>query len=175
MRPLPKHLRGVAVPRSAVVDEGPLDADVRCPCGGAAFELLYPGATHEYRGERIPCTKQVGDQFFFMIKAKCVACGRTHLLFDKDFHGWGGYVGHDELQAALPRPELEPWKCSACGGIAHGATVNVQGEGRADFVENAGEGFDADTWPDGFSWFGMSVHCKSCRKDTPVWVGYETV
>src|SRR6185437_9152477 len=64
MMPAPTHLKGIVVPRDAAVDEQALSADLRCPCGGDVFDLLYPGQTHEYRGELIPCTAEIGDITF---------------------------------------------------------------------------------------------------------------
>jgi hypothetical protein len=175
MMPVPSHLVGSVRPKDAVVDEAPLDADVVCGCGSRRFDLLYPGQTHEYRGEQIPCTAQINDRFFFLIKARCTTCDRDHLLLDKDFHGWNGFVCHDEAQASVPRPPLVPWKCLACGKSEHQASVLINTEGREDFVEETEGEFDEGRWPDGFGWFSMSITCTGCGKQTPEWVSYETM
>jgi hypothetical protein len=39
-----------------------------------------------------PCTVEIKKNFFFLIKAKCVACGNEHSLLDADFYGWNGFV-----------------------------------------------------------------------------------
>jgi len=137
--------------------------------------MLYPGQTHEYKGEQIPCTAEMDDKFFFLIIAKCSACQAEHLLIDKDFHGWDGLVCHDSEQAALPRPPLRPWTCLSCGGVEHQACVEIQTEGKADFVEAVEGEFPDNRWPDGFGWIDISISCSTCRKATSQWVSYETM
>jgi DNA-directed RNA polymerase subunit RPC12/RpoP len=175
MMPVPTHLKDCVVPHSAEIDEQPLKAMVRCPCGGMIFQLLYPGQTHEYDGEIIPCTAQIGKKFFFLIKVKCAACGKEHLLLDADFHGWDGFVCHDPNQAALPRPDLVAWKCLECGEEAHKADILIHAEGKDDFIEETGGTFDEKRWPDGFGWFTMNIECTKCGKKTSEWVSYETM
>lgn len=69
MMPVPTHLKGIVVPRDRIIDEQPLTADVRCTCGQMTFELLYPGQTHEYKGEIIPCTAEIRGRYFFVLRA----------------------------------------------------------------------------------------------------------
>ena len=173
--PVPSHLVGSVRPKDAAVDEAALDAEVVCGCGSRRFDLLYPGQTQEYRGERIPCTAKINGHFFFLVKARCTACGRDHLLLDKDLHGWNGFVCRDEAQASAPRPPLAPWECLACGKGEHEASVRIDTEGREDFVEETDGEIDEERWPDGFGWFSMSITCAGCGKHTPEWVSYETM
>lgn len=175
MMPVPTHLREVAVPLDAAVDEEALDAVIRCTCGGELFSLLYPGSTTEYDGKRIPVTAELDGSFFFRIEAVCAKCNCNTLLFDKDFHGWDGYVCHDAAQAALPRPPLIPWKCLECGAAPHAARVAICTQGKDDFVENLGDSFPAERWPDGFGWFYLSLTCSGCKLETENWVDYETM
>jgi hypothetical protein len=175
MMPVPTHLRDCVVPSSSKVDEKPLKARVQCPCGGKRFHLLYPGQTQRHDGKKFPCVAKIKKTFFFLIKAKCTACGKEHLLLDKDFHGWNGLVCHDPKQAKLPRPPLVPWKCLACGELAHTARVEINAEGKQDFIEETDGEFDADRWPDGFGWFALSIQCTGCGVKTGEWAGYETM
>ena len=115
MMPVPSHLIDCVVPRDAVIDESPLDAFVRCPCGSSRFDLLFPGTTHEWRGETIPCTAEIGGKFFFLVTARCTSCNRRHLLLDADFHGWNGFVCHDPKQASIERPPLRLWHAFLVG------------------------------------------------------------
>ncbi len=160
--PVPSHLFDSVSPKDSVIDESALDAEVICSCGSRQFELQYPGQTHEYRGEQTPCTALVGGQFFFVIKARCSACGHEHLLFDKDFHGWDGFVCHDETQASEPRPPLTPWHCVTCGKSQHEASVQIHAQGREDFVAETDGEIDEARWPDAFDCFGMSITCIGC-------------
>ena len=175
MMPIPTHLRGIVVPRDSIIDETPLSADVRCPCGERVLELLYPGQTHQHAGELIPCTAEIDGRYFFVIRARCSGCSAEHLLLDADFHGWNGFVCHDPAQAAIPRPALIAWKCQACSGTRHTMAVHIQTEGRDDFIEQAGDGFDGDRWPDAFGWFSLDLTCVACGKASADFVSYETM
>lgn len=175
MMPTPSHLIECVVPKDVAIDETPLAADVCCPCGSQSFDLHYPGQTKEYHGQPIPVTAEIDGRFFFLIKARCSPCGREYLLFDKDFHGWNGFVCHDPTQAALPRPNLIPWECPKCGELKHHATVQIQTEGKLDFIEENEGMFDEDRWPDAFGWISIAITCSGCGKQTPEWVSYETM
>jgi hypothetical protein len=175
MMPLPSHVVGWVVPKDPMIDEGPLEADVCCPCGSRRFDLLFPGQTHEWDGETIPCTAEISGKFFFLIKAQCAKCSRQHLLLDADLHGWNGFVCHDPEQAAIPRPPLVPWKSLECGTTSHEASIRIQTEGKADFVSESEGRFPADRWPDGFGWFSMDIKRSACGKQTREWVSLETM
>jgi hypothetical protein len=97
------------------------------------------------------------------------------LIFDKDFHGWDGYVCHNESQGLLPRPSLKSWNCLECASHHHACRVSVYGEGSNDFAQNVGSEFPPDRWPDGFGWFHISIACDHCHHRTDNWVDYETM
>lgn len=175
MMPVPSHLQGLVVPLDSTIDEEALRATVRCPCGDTKFELLYPGDTNEHDGEVIPSTTEIDGKFFFVLKARCASCSREHLLFDADFHGWDGFVCHDSARASLARPQLVPWPCQGCGGTKHAGVVQIQGQGKDDFIAEASGGFDADRWPDAFGWFSLDLSCSKCGKETRELVSYETM
>jgi hypothetical protein len=175
MMPVPSHLKGLVVPLDDMVDEGALSAAVRCPCGEAKFDLLYPGHTHEHGGAMIPCTAEIEGKFFFILKSRCSSCQREHLLLDADFHGWNGFICRDQAQAALPRPQLVAWCCQGCGETKHTGIVHVQAEGKDDFISEAGEDFDEHRWPDAFGWFSLDLTCSRCAKESRELVSYETM
>jgi hypothetical protein len=175
MMPIPTHLKGLADPTSDVVDEEPLHADLKCDCGSSKFEVAYPGQTHEWNGEQVPCTAQIGDQFFFLVEGRCSVCEKGYCVVDQDFHGWNGFVCHDPAQAKLQRPVLEPWNCKTCGHHTHCVSIDIQTRGREDFIEEAGDDFDPDCWPDAFSWIDINLTCCDCSKKSPSWVSLETM
>jgi len=174
MMPVPSHLRGLVEPLESAIDEGALSATVRCPCGETRFELLYPGQTHEHAGEKIPCTAEIDGNFFFVLKSRCPGCGREHLLFDADLHGWNGFICHDPAKAALARPQLVAWLCQ-CGEARHTGVVHVQTQGRDEFISEAGGRFDANRWPDAFGWFSLDLTCARCGRESRGLVSYETM
>ena len=175
MMPVPSHLQGFVVPQDDQVDEEALSAAIRCPCGEAKFELLYPGHTHKYGRQMIPCVAEIEGKFFFVLKSRCSSCGREHLLLDSDFHGWNGFICHDPAQAALPRPQLVAWQCHGCGETKHTGTVHIQTQGKEDFISEAGEDFDVKRWPDAFGWFSLDLACSNCGKESRELVSYETM
>jgi hypothetical protein len=176
MMPVPSHLIHCVIPKESESDESRLDAVVRCVCSSMKFELLYPGQITDFKDEDpVPRVAEIDGKFFLVIKALCAACRREHLLLDSDFHGWNGFICHDVKQAALPRPSLVPWKCTSCGAAVHEASVQICTEGKADFILEAGNGFNAERWPDAFSWFSMAIKCVGCGKYTPDWISYETM
>lgn len=175
MMPVPTHLQGLLVPPDGPVDEDALTAAIRCPCGEAKFELLYPGQTHKYGRQMIPCVAEIEGNFFFVLKSRCSSCGREHLLLDADFHGWNGFICHDSVQAALPRPQLVAWQCHGCGESRHTGTICIQTQGKDDFIDEAGEEHDVNRWPDAFGWISLDLACTKCGKVSPELVSYETM
>jgi len=175
MMPVPSHLQGLVVPLDDAIDEEALAAEIRCPCGEMVFDLLYPGQNHEYAGEMVPCTAEIDGLFFFLLKSRCASCGCEHLLFDSDFHGWDGFICHDTKKAKIARPPLVPWKCQQCAETKHTGVIQIQTEGRDDFISEAGDSFDENLWPDAFGWFSLDVTCAGCGKVSADFVSYETM
>jgi hypothetical protein len=173
--PVPSHLAGWVVPKTFRGHR--LTADVRCPCGSERLEFHYPGQTHLLSddGMPIPCTAEIGGEFFFVIKAVCAACCKEQVLFDMHFHGCNGFLEHDATLASLPRPRLWPWRCLVCGSAAHNGEVTVILDYKQRyFAEGYADRFGEDRWPDAYGCFGMGLRCCGCGHETPVWVDYET-
>jgi len=175
MMPVPGHLRDCLIPDKPEIDETELTGKLRCPCGSEEFHLLYPGQTNEYHGQKFPCTAEIKGSYFFLIRVVCTSCGKDHLLIDQDYHGWNGFVCHDEGQASKPRPELSVWNCPDCSSTSHSATVSIQTQGKEDFLDEAGEEFDEERWPDAFESFSMGIRCTGCGRVTSEWVSLETM
>jgi hypothetical protein len=174
MMPTPKHLMQVLVREDTDFDEEPLVAPVRCPCGGGVFQILYPGQTHDWNGKTVPCVANVGGNFFFVLKVRCIACKREHLLLDKDSHGYNGYVCHDPDQSSLPRPHLVPWRCQTCDETEHRVVVTICTAGRDHFEGETEDELDPETWTEAFSWFRLGARCTGCELDSPNLIDYET-
>jgi hypothetical protein len=175
MMPVPEHLQACLVAPRGKPDSRPLKGKVRCPCGGKVFRLLFPGQTKEWGDEIIPCVAKIKSKYFLVIKGKCVACRKVHLLLDKDFHGWNGFVCRDPKQTKLKRPPLVPWKCLDCGELGHKAVLEIHTMGKRDFVDETDGEFDPALWPEAFAWFSMDIECVGCRKKSREWISYETM
>src|SRR4030042_1407586 len=167
MMPVPGYLKDILIPNNNVIDEKPLVGNLCCSCKNTDFELLYPGQTHEFQGKKIPCDVEIDGITFFLIKVKCVKCGSEYVLLDADFHGWNGFLCHNEKKALLPRPPLTQWKCLFCGDIPHKATIKISSQGKRFFKEETDGEYDEDKWPDAFEWFSMSIICSKCAFETP--------
>lgn len=177
MMPTPGHLReSVNRPDVAVSETaGHLVAPVVCPCGCNELELLYPGETAEVEQRPVAVTVEINGNFLLRLEARCTRCGTKHLLLDKDFHGWNGFVCHDEKQASLSRPPLKAWHCPSCKGTCHEMTVTICTEGKTFFEEETEGEFDSDRWPDGFGWFTLSTRCVNCGYEIEGLVDFETM
>ena len=173
--PIPTYLQGLLVPLAEGRGEEALRASVRCPCGGTRFELRHSGASADWDGKPVLCDLETETGIFFRIEARCAACGRDHLLFDKDFHGWDGLFCRDPRQAALPRPALVAWACRGCGGLHHRLIVTISGESLESFLEEADGEHGPEVWPDAFGWFALDSTCDRCGRDEPELISFETM
>ena len=173
--PIPTHLRECFVPLEGQPEDGLLKGAIRCACGSEQFELRYPGQTQDWFGRQLPCTASIGGRYFFRLEAHCLGCGRDHLLLDQDFHGWNGFVCHDAEQAALPRPQLVPWPCSACGALAHLLAAAVRIETEEFILEEADDDIDLSRWYDAFGWFSVDLTCAQCGRTEEDLISCETM
>ena len=187
--PPPTHLAGCLAP-ARVTDGGTLfEAAVRCSCGGERVEVHYHGKTHQPggRSDPIPCTVQLPglsgyDACWFGLKTVCPACRREQILFDSKLHGWDAVAASSAAAraraAALPRPPLVPWACLVCGATAHACEVRLRlpspGGFLSDTFEDAGWPMPRSRRAEAFGWFGLSIRCCECGRQTDDWAGYET-
>lgn len=154
--------------------DGIVRGTICCTCGNQSMILNFPGTTHLYDGKEIPCTAQIDDGFFFIVKVKCRDCGSEHLLFDKDFHGWDGCVCHDEKDAAMPRPPLTSWRCRKCDKEKH--TIQIQFcYGDEVGIQEAIDDGTINNPADAFEWIYIDIKCENCGLETEKWVDYETM
>jgi hypothetical protein len=144
---------------------------VKCTCGSYDFSILFSDEVNEFG----PCVAEVDGEYFFIIKARCTSCGKEHLLFDDDFHGWNGWICHDESKASLPRPELVEWNCTTCSSKEHKINIIVNSQGKDDFIEEAGEDYDINRWQDAFDWISFDIKCQKCGKETRSFIEHETM
>jgi hypothetical protein len=173
MMPTPKHLESILVRDDAKVDETDLSGKLKCTCGSETFSLRYPGKTQGWLN-KTPCTIEIDGKFFFLVKTVCNTCKTEHLIIDQDVHGWNGVICRDEEQRGLPRPPLVDWKCS-CGSVEHKARITIMTQGKTDFVEEAGDEFDENLWPEAFSSLSMDITCAKCGKQNKTWIDVETM
>ena len=175
MMPVPSHLSDILFPRDKVLDDELLIGDVICGCGCRIFKVMYPGETQEYEGREYPCTIEIDGNFFFLIKAVCSKCNEEYILFDKDFHGWDGFLCHDSMKAKLPRPKLICWKCKSCKASNHEVSIKVSSQGKTDFIDATEGEFDESKWSDAFEWIWVTIKCSECKLVTEDWIDYETM
>lgn len=151
-------------------DENQYVAKVKCECGNDVFEIYTLGISNG--GE--PCTEEFNGNYFFVVKVNCTSCERKYLLFDAGFHGWDGWICHDDKKAQLPMPTLAKWICRNCSGTKHSLVIMISSQGEADFIEQMGEDFDVNRWQDAFDWFTLDIKCDECGHETVDFVSYET-
>lgn len=171
--PPPAHLLKCTEPISSRCRRNRYVGNVRCSCGDKKFRLQHAGASREFKGEKYPQDTKVGDAYFMIIKATCLECATEYLLFDKDFHGWNGFVV--DSGERLPRPELVSWPCTACGESRHEVTIGVYSEGRQDAIDESGELLNENNWQEGFGSINIDVKCSACGHKVNGWLAYETM
>lgn len=172
MMPAPKHLRGLVVPDNPRIDETNLVGRLRCPCGAEALRFWTCGGAG---GKGMPRPMRVNGHAVLLVEARCPDCDAKHLILDTDYHGWNGFVGHDEMEAAAPRPQLLEWICPDCGSAEHRGRIMICTEGRLDFAEETAGEFDPDLWPEGFGAISIDIQCKRCGRTTRKWIEIETM
>lgn len=173
MMPAPKHLRGIVVPDDARIDESNLIGRLRCTCGAHALSFWASGASPDVK--QMPRPVRVNGHSVLLIEARCPDCSSKHLILDTDYHGWNGFVGHDEMDASTPRPQLTQWTCPDCGADAHSGRITLCTDGRDDFAEETAGEFDPELWPEGFGAIRIDIECKRCGKKNQRWVEMETM
>lgn len=174
MMPVPTHLRECVVPHDSAVDEQPLVGKVRCPCGCETFNLLYAGQA--IKEGNVICSAEIDGKWFFIVKARCTACAKEHVLFNEHLHGYCGFVTHDEQPPSLPNPPIADWNCPSCGGPDHKAVVEVHPLAKEDYAEIAQDAPDElpeERWPDAFEWFNVHLECCGCGHTQEKWVDFE--
>jgi hypothetical protein len=150
---------------------------VQCPCGSRKIRLSTSGMRMEH-GKRFPQTVQIGDKFYFIITVICAECGKDHVLFDANLHGWNAVVGGDATDretAAAANPPMIGWTCDGCDATEHTASMELISEGRQDAMEESGGVLDETNWQEGFGWINISIACCHCGQKVPNWVSYETM
>jgi hypothetical protein len=173
--PPPQHLQNCTVAVKSRCSRNAFLGHVQCPCGGKEFRLLHTGATwQDQEGEVFPKEVKTDDGYYLVIKAACISCQAEHLLFDKDFHGWNGFVCRTD-DYLRPRPELVLWRCGVCGEQEHTATVSVLTEGRQDAIEESSEFLNDTNWQEGFSAIHLAIKCCHCGHGAKEWLSYETM
>lgn len=187
MMPVPTHLEKIIVPFSGEAgllfmgpilypyQEETLVGNVICSCGNDELEVLYPGQTHIWKGERIPCVAKINENYFLIVKVRCSKCKAEHLIFDRDFHGWNGWVCRDTAQASLPRPELTEWNCSKCENTNHKVVVVITTQGKDDFLNETEGQFDVNRWQDAFESLSVTITCLSCGHETKSFIVCEAM
>jgi hypothetical protein len=174
---IPAHLLDWAVPEEIPTDGFIFQFRLRCPCGGGRLRLLHPGEIHRHPEKEFayPVGVTVAGQSFFLIRAECVECDRTKLVFDADIHGRTAVVQHDPVKAAAPRPQLLPWGCVRCAGEEHTAAVRYVLHHPHDFDFGVRPKCPTAKREDAFVWIGMDATCCRCGLFTWLWFEYETL
>jgi hypothetical protein len=171
--PIPKHLRNILVPVGEFNDEFCVTGKVVCECGAKDFSIGLVGDSHEYDKIKVIKTKELGNNYFLILRVSCNICGRDYLIFDADHHGWNAFVAGGDSKNS-PRPSVEVWHCNKCNKTNHSLMVKINSQGKADFME-LGEDFNENDWVEAFDWITVGVQCNACNEKNIEWISYETM
>ncbi len=178
----PKHLADISKINIDRTTDTSFIADIVCICGNLEFCLMHSGGILEQNGGIYPVTAEIDGIFFMILSVKCSNCGKSHLIFDRDYHGWDGFVcAHENKYRQNPRPELVLWSCVKCNSSYHKLTVCVSMEKEMileDGIVTDKDGsviLDDSNWQEGFDWIVMEITCTKCDHETDDWLSYETM
>ena len=181
MIPIPTHLKNILVPKGEENDEFFVTGEIVCECGNKEFDISYIG---NYEDGIVTLCEFEGV-FYLAIKCECKKCGKVHLIFDDNFHGWNGFVCSEENRFKgyenFPIDEFEKsWECPECSNQNHELVVSISSEGKDDFISELIENHDnpkfvEDDWVNGFSWITIGTKCTKCGHEDKDWINYETM
>jgi ribosomal protein S27E len=174
MLPIPKHLESILKPIGESNNEFEVTGKIVCDCGTENFTIEIVGDDVDYQKDNVIKVTEIDENYFLIVKVKCNDCGKEHLIFDNDYHGWNGFVcGGDSRN--LPRPDTKNWACNKCQHANHSLIVSIHSQGQEDFIEEGGEEFDPNDWVEAFDWITIKTTCKSCGETNDEWISYETM
>jgi ribosomal protein S27E len=134
MLPIPKHLESILKPIGESNNEFEVTGKIVCDCGSENFTIGIVGDDADYQKDNVIKVAEVGENYFLIVKVKCNSCGKEHLIFDNDYHGWNGFVcGGDSRN--LSRPDTENWKCNKCQNANHSLIVSIHSQRQEGFFE----------------------------------------
>jgi ribosomal protein S27E len=173
MIPLPRHLKDILNPIGEENDEFELTGKIVCNCGSENFTIKFVGDDSEYEENKVIMVSEVDGNFFLIVKVKCNSCGKEHLIFDDNLHGWNGFVCGESKD--LPRPDSKVWSCNKCNAANHSMIVKINSQGQQDFIDEVGDEFDKNDWTEAFEWINIEIECESCKEKNEEWISYETM
>ncbi len=147
---------------------------VQCACGERDVLLSTTDAFFEEEGSTRPRTAQWNGEHFFVVNARCSACGKNNILFDANHHGWNAVCVESETKTN-ENPSLVAWKCQACQQEKHRVSIEIIGEPMRDAILESGELLDETNWQEGFGAINIAIQCHSCGRQDKNWVAYESM
>ncbi len=147
---------------------------MKCRCGNENLVIKLVGDDSNYEKDQVIQVLETNNGFFLIINVFCNVCKSEHLIFNNDFHGWNGFVcGGDNRE--MDRLEPKQWDCDKCNNSEHKIELQIESQGKEDFMEEGGEEFGEHNWTEGFSWLTIKTECINCNKTNPEWISYETM
>ena len=171
--PIPKHLKEILKP-FANSNEYEVNGKIVCDCSSEDFNIKLVGNDLKFEIEKVIKVDEIDNNFYLIVFVKCNKCSKEHLIFEKDFHGWNGFVC-DINSNNIERPKTKNWNCKNCNNTKHSMNLFIKSEGQDDFIEEAGNDFDRNDWTEGFSWITINLKCNSCNEINNEWISYETM
>ncbi|NLN04475.1 MAG: hypothetical protein GX166_06630 [Clostridiaceae bacterium] len=159
--PIPNYLRNMFVPFGKGKEKVVL-GKIRCECQSEGNMRLVANTTYENEG--IP-VNSYGNVTY--LKAQCLDCGKEHVLFDINKHGWNGYVRQKEERMHDSFSFVE---CPLCRCLSHSVHIAVHSPGKEMFIResfllrNDGSSMRESDWVNAFSHISIFAICSNCRK-----------
>lgn len=173
----PRHLTYLAGPvEECSCRDHHVKFDIRCPCGGETFSILYAGELITDEGPPFIRAGQLDvDSVLYIAKAQCTSCGVTHLLFDSAIHGDEGTVAWaGSVRPALPpRPPDSRWSCTKCLASCFRIRLEIYYTDPEQFMEEGCGDYDMSQWTDAYGYIDLSAVCVGCGELYPTFMARE--
>ena len=171
--PIPSHLRHIL--KGEDVDMSEVIGIIVCTCGSTQFAIHYVGDDSYYLTDQFITDLEQDGHFFKIVYAHCKSCHLQHLLFDRDYHGYDGFVC-GEFDQKLPRPVAKQWSCDQCGEVSHQIRLRLVPE-KISYLAATDDldEFAPEDWAEAFGYIEMRIRCSQCQKSPPIWMGCETM
>lgn len=156
--PIPTHLQPYFIPIGDNNCEYEVTGKIQCSCENEEFEVW------ESNHRRV-------------IKLVCRQCRKEIVLFDAGKHGWNGFVCDEARYINRARP-FEKYICSQCHSDGYNIIVQIDSQGKEDFIEECvayDNSFSADDWVNGFECIAVSISCGECNVTEENWMIEETM
>ncbi len=162
--PVPGHLKDIIIPLGKG-NERTVTGEVICSCASNEMRLIVNAPPN---CDSFP-VKEL--KIVTYLSATCINCNKEYLIFDKNIHGWKGFINLEKTEGERSFAFVE---CPKCRCLSHSLYITVCSSGKEYFINESFLQKDDDTplsgndWVNAFSNFMAYAVCSNCGWNFPV-------